>query len=267
MSKETIQRGDVHDKHMKYVILRLDYSGVTDSKALTRLFDDRFPKAFNERLNVVTREVSLTLRKEDLKAISDAVSVPVSVIEKEQIVRYNGLKTVKGDVTLDISQFYICMTIKYDNNYEGLDKYLEYFKGAITVFKNKIDYFCPRRLGIRKCRVQDFYTVDELNTVFEKFVFDEDGFPIGKLGVLPREYRTYLGDETRNDVRVNIVRKAQLVKIKGEDKIWTSLDIDAHSDNPELLQKRDIGNIISDVNQFEFDVYKMCMRECELIRK
>ena len=264
MSKSEIQRHQVHDTHMKYVILRLDYSGVTDRKTLIKLFDNRFPRAFKKRDNVITKEVSLTLRQEDLKTISAAVSVPVSVIEKEPIIRYSGVTNVKGDVTLDISQFYICMTIKYDENYDGLDKYLEYFKGAITVFKS-IDYFCPRRLGIRKCRTQNFMSEDDVNKVFEKFVFDDENLRIGSLGKLPREYRTYLGDETKGGIRVNIIRKAHPITLKGVDMIWTSLDIDAHLDDQEQLLNRDITNLISEVNEFEFEVYKMCMKESELL--
>ena len=52
--------------------------------------------------------------------------MPISVIEKEKIVRYRGLNNVPGDVTLDISQFYICMTIKYNENYDGFNNYVEY---------------------------------------------------------------------------------------------------------------------------------------------
>lgn len=42
MSKDLIRRDQVHDTHMKYVIIRLDYSGVQDGVELIRAFERRF---------------------------------------------------------------------------------------------------------------------------------------------------------------------------------------------------------------------------------
>ena len=53
MSKADIQRNQVHDAHMKLVIIRLDYSGVIDSSELIKIFDKRFPRAFQNRNYVV----------------------------------------------------------------------------------------------------------------------------------------------------------------------------------------------------------------------
>ena len=47
--------------------------------------------------------------------------------------------------------------------------------------------------------------------------------------------------------------------------MFTSLDIDAYVDNQALLAKRNINRIIDEVNEFEFKVYKMCMREDALL--
>lgn len=265
MNKAGIQRNQVHDNHMKFVIVRLDYSGVTDSTELVKLFDKKFPKAFKDREYVITREISLALRKEDLVSISEAVSVPISVIEKEKIVRYRGLINVPGDVTLDISQFYICMTIKYNENYDGFNNYVEYFKGAITLFKEKVDYFSPRRLGIRKCRVENFTQLERLNAVFEPFVFNEPNLSIGKLGESLREYRSYLQNDNLNNIRTNIIRRFMPIAENGERRYNTILDIDVYYRDKDLLIGRDINNLIDEANQFEFEVYKMCMAENYLL--
>ena len=261
MSKADIQRNQVHDNHMKFVIIRLDYSGVTDSAELVKLFDKRFPKAFKDRGYVITREISLALRKEDLVSISEAVSVPISLIEKEKIVRYRGLNNVPGDVTLDISQFYICMTIKYNENYDGFNNYVEYFKGAITLFKEKVDYFSPRRLGIRKCRVEAFSQLELLNTVFEPYVYNDPNLPIGNFGDSMREYRSYLQNDNLNNIRTNIIRRFMPIAENEVRKFNTILDIDVYYQDRKLLLEREMSNLIDEANQFEFEVYKMCMKE------
>ena len=265
MSKADIQRNQVHDAHMKLVIIRLDYSGVIDSSELIKIFDKRFPRAFQNRNYVVAKEISLALRKDDFNSISEAVSVPVSVIEKERIVRYSGLNNTSGDVTFDISQFYICMTIKYNENYDGFNNYVQYFKGAISLFKDSVAYFSPKRLGIRKCRVETFSQKEMLNSVFEPFVFDDSNLPIGNLGDSLREYRAYLQNDNLNNIRVNIIRRIMPVTENGERKLNTILDIDVYYQDGRLLCERDINNLLDEANQFEFEVYKMCMTENVLL--
>lgn len=267
MSKADILRSHVHDTHMKLVIIRLDYSGIIDSSELIKMFDKRFPRAFQCRNYVIAKEISLALRKDDLKSISEAVSVPISVIEKEKLVRYSGLNNVPGDVTFDISQFYICMTIKYNENYNGFNNYVQYFKGAITLFKDKIPYFHPKRLGIRKCRVENFNKKEMLNSVFEPFVFNDSNLPIGNLGDSLREYRAYLQNDNLNNIRVNIIRRLMPITENGEGKLNTILDIDVYYQDGKLLFERDINNLLDEANQFEFEVYKMCMNEDALLRR
>ena len=189
----------------------------------------------------------------------------IILIEKERIVRYSGLNNTSGDVTFDISQFYICMTIKYNENYDGFNNYVQYFKGAISLFKDNVAYFSPKRLGIRKCRVETFSQKEMLNSVFEPFVFDDSNLPIGNLGDSLREYRAYLQNDNLNNIRVNIIRRIMPVTENGERKLNTILDIDVYYQDGRLLCERDINNLLDEANQFEFEVYKMCMTENVLL--
>lgn len=256
MSKADIQRSQVNDTHMKYVILRIDYSGVTNSSKLVDLFDKRFPRAFRYRNLVTQREVSVAFRQEDLQAISKAVSVPLNVVDKEPLYRYSGFRQGQCQATLDISQFYMCMTINCENNYDGLDKYLECFKGAISIFMNAVDYFYPQRLGIRKCRIQDFNTIEAINNVFESFVFNELNLQIGQEQSY-REYRTSILDINQNKLNINVLRKRY--HMTNNEQYRTSLDIDVYYQDDELLNRININQLIHIANDCEFDVYKMCM--------
>lgn len=259
MDKADIQRNQVHDTHMQSVLLRIDYTGVSNIEVLINVFDEKFPSVFQYRQMVATRGVAITLRKEDLNSISKAVSVPVSVIEKEQVCQYVGLAGVNGEVTLCISQYYTYMMIQYKENYDGLNAYLKYFLGAITVFKEKVPYFCPQRFGIRKCRVQNFENAYDIASYFESFVFDEANLPIGQFGKTPREFRTCLCDDSQNNLKVIVYRRLSLTEYERKNIINTTLDIDAYYDNPQILNERPIEEIVNIVNNFEFEVYKKCM--------
>lgn len=260
MSKADIQRNQVHDTHMKSVLLRLDYSGVASLDVLREAFDQKFPKAFMARQMVSSRGVEVTLRKEDLATISKAVSVPVSVIEKERVWQYRGLEGVNGEVTLCISQYYTYMMIQYRDNYDGLDAYLNYFLGAINEFYNEIPYFFPQRFGIRKCRVQNFESIEEIYHYFEPFVFHDENLPIGNIAQTPREFRTCLCDDSRNNLKVIVYRRIIPTEYEKKAVINTTLDVDAYYDESQVFSNNSIEKIVTIVNEFEFEVYKMCMK-------
>ena len=131
--KKGFTRNNIRDKFMNLVIMRLDFAGITDSKELIKIFDSKFPRTFKKRQEVYNRELNVTFRDSDLREISDSLSLPASVIQKEKLIRYSDMSGTGCDVTLDISQYFLCMTIKCKNNYDGLDKYIEVFKGTITL--------------------------------------------------------------------------------------------------------------------------------------
>lgn len=262
MSKVDIKRTQVHDTHMRYVILRLDYAGVTmNSDELVKVFDDRFPKAFKQRNYVTTNEVSLAFREEDFEDISKSASIPVNAIKRERVVRYSGIKDAKCQAFFDISQFYVCMTIVCDGNYDGLNQYVDIFKGAITLFRDKIPYFRPRRLGIRKCRQQEHVSIQDINTIFESFAFYDENLNLGNKNDYPTEFRSSFVDNTHNGIKINITRSLSFAN--NVNRFISNLDIDVYYDNDTYLE-RDINRIIDNANEYEFEVYKSFMLEAYL---
>ena len=251
---------------MKTVIIRLDYSGVVDSTQLHKLFDKQFPKAFKERHEIHNNEFNIQLKQDELRSISKSLSVPVNVIEKETIVRYKGLKNVACEVTLDISQYYLCMTINCNNNYDGLDNYLEYFKGAISVFIDKMSYFQPKRLGIRKIRVEERDSRDAFNLVFEDFVFNSPTYDLLRADNFKTEYFDFFEITNMNNIRFNIHRTMDKLNVKDsagneQTKYRAILDIDAYYRSDDL---QDINALLRQSNNEEFNIYLSCMKESYL---
>lgn len=263
MAKEQFVRNRIHDTYMKRIIIRLDYAGVREGSELVRLFDKRFPKAFKQSQDIYNNEFSISLRHDEIKDISDSIKVPVNVIQKEKIIRYEGMKGVACDVSLDISQYYLCMTILCDGNYDGLDKYIECFKGAITVFNDSIPYFQPKRLGLRKIRVESRPTIADFNNVFEHYVFNIPQYSIASSNNLKSEYFDYIEDSQHNNLRLNIRRiigRREKQNKDGflENEYMASLDIDAYYKDEKLSH---INDLLTQANTIEFEVYKSCMKE------
>lgn len=265
MSKERFERNRLHDTNMKTVIIRLDYAGVIDNQELVKIFDKRFPSAFRSRQEIHNSEFTINLRGDDLKDISDTLSVPVSVIQKERVYRYQGLKDVACEVTLDISQYYLCMTINCQNNYDGLDKYIECFKGAISVFAEKNSYFQPKRLGLRKIRVENKPRIEDFTSIFETFVFNIPGYSLASSLNLKTKYYDYIECPDMNNLRFNINRAINRLEKRSDQGIsylyQSVLDIDAYYKSDTLNR---INELLNQANKEEFKVYKACMKETYL---
>ena len=258
MTKSEIKRGDVADPCLKQIIIRLDYAGVSDVIDLVKLFDKRFPKDFKSKNEVYNRNYAI--RQEDLREISESLSVPVRVIQDERIIRYSEMKGVKAKATLDLSRYYICMTIDIDGEYEGLGSYETTIKGAITLFKDNINYFSPRRLGLRKIRVEKFKTIEESNHTFEPFVYTRPNFELNQPIVNKAVYYDHLTDRDNEHLRYNVRREYDLSEApEGNPMYLFTLDIDTYFNDIKILGKKGTNDLLSLANEQEFNIYKACM--------
>ncbi len=260
-SKAEIDRTKVHDKNMKIVIIRLDYAGVTDLLDLIKSFDQTI-KSFKQREEVYNNQLNLNIREEDIQTISKTLSIPVNIIRKEKIYRYSNAEFGECQTTLDISQYFLCMTIISKNNYDGLTVYSQVFQQTAELFKTQIKFFNPKRLGLRKTRVENFNTIDEIQSTFEPNLFCFNHFN----DIPDKEYHSKIyKDVFRNDqlsIFANINRSILPVKKDDQDKLQTQLDIDTYYDTQHyktIFQKFSFAQLLENANQYEFEIYKSCL--------
>lgn len=264
MAKDRFSRENTHDTNLKTVIIRLDYSGVSDINDLVKLFDKKFPNEFKERHEHHNSEYNIQLSKEDIETISKTLFLPVNVIQRETIMRYHGMKHGNCDVVLDISKYYLCMTLNSENNYDGIDNYISSFKGAITLFKEKIPYFRPRRLGLRKIRVESKTSLVGFKDIFEDELFRHHIYGYESPALLRKESLDCFEVAKFNHLRFNVRGLMNYGKDSdGTYQYTSSLDIDAYYTEASL-DNNDINRLITTANLQEFEVYKNCMKESYL---
>lgn len=257
MDKSIFARERIHDTNMKVVIVRLDFAGVNDINELIRIFE-KSGKVFKGKRVMENREINVSFRETDFKSISESLSIPIEVIKSERFVRYEGLDNCQCDVVLDISQFYLCLTIRCQKNYDGITNYVAPLKGAIKIFGEKVPYFKPKRLGIRKVRVEMKDEVSQLSKCYEPFVFMTPLYCISSPLIHKSEYFDVI-EETDKSLRFNVRRELGLIMDKNNQKKYsTTLDIDAYY-HEAALEKGKINDLITYANQREFEIYKECM--------
>jgi uncharacterized protein (TIGR04255 family) len=253
---------------MKKVIIRLDYGGVLDGSKLAKIFAKTFPSDFREREEVHNDKYSIDLRADELKEISESLSIPVSVIERGITYRYKNLRGSACKVTMSVSQYYLCMTIICEENYDGLNNYIKYFKGAISAFAKEESYFQPKRLGLRKIRVECRKSISDFNDVFENTVFREPDYSISATTKLKSEYFDFIECSDKDNICFNIRRILERLKdnnnVSPQFVYQSTLDIDAYYTFDETNMTSKINSLLEQANDLEFDVYKACMRESYL---
>lgn len=258
--KSKFTRQTVHDKKMRLVKVRLDYRCDCELKTIRSLFDDAFKKSFSNEPEIFEYHDihDINLSNEELVSISRNLDISVDEIKELPFIRYSGFKRGKCHAFIDISQCYMCLTIKCENNYDGLADYVEPIKGAFTIFQNKGFELKPRRFGIRKIRIEDFVRLDDLETVFEPFVYNLPSFGHHNKTNLKSKYVDVFQD-CSNNLRTNVVRVLECVTDCNRNNIFsTTLDIDSYF---HIIgnDKINLRNLLDYANQKEFDTYKGCM--------
>lgn len=258
-NKSIFTRQNVHDKKMRLVIVRLDYICDCQFNKLKSLFDAAFIKTFlNPPVVYENHNIQINLSDKDFVSISRNLNIPIDEIKELEYVRYTGFKKGNCFAILDISQCYMCLTIKCDNNYDGLTDYVEPIKGAFTILQNKGVYLSPKRFGIRKIRVEDFGLLDDINMVFEPFVYNIPSFGCFNKVSLKSEYIDVFLDSA-NGLRTNVRRTLErVVDSNKQQKFSATLDIDAYFHLKENT-KINLRNLLDCANQKEFEIYKECM--------
>lgn len=251
LSKEQISRDSIRDIWMKQVIIRLDYAGVADLNELIKIFDLRINR-FAKRQEMYVNQLGFNIRAEDLKNISDTLSIPIEAIKKEKIWRYSELNVGQCSTTLDISQYFMCMTIDCQHNYDGITEYIKVFKEVMEIFTSDIKYFEPKRIGLRKARVQKLKTLNDVANIFEPYIFCMN--IAENLALTHDKFYRDIAKKVDDSLYININR---IIKsIDDETAFNTTLDLDAYTTN---LDKKELSNIIDVANAYEFEVYKSCM--------
>ena len=265
MKKEEIKRHHLKGNIMKQLIFRIDYQGVQNYQ---ELIDSEFVESvFQER--ITTFQNSINLQISNIEEVSENLSIPVKEIQQQEIQRYSKCVLGKEDVILDISRYFTILTVICNNNYEGIDRYSDFFSNLIHTYYNRSKYIKIKRLGLRKIGGDIFFDPTNINEVFDKehfnFDFSKTGFYSNKISYLN------VLETPKLLPQVNYIRtleKGIYIDDGAEKEAYqVILDIDAYCQNGRLEsakfgERTNVKPFIDHINNdFLFEIYKMSMTE------
>lgn len=262
INRDQIERHNISDHNVQFVIIRLDYTGVIDEDEffLELVNNQEIDRNDYRRQEVYRNEMSIQLSAEDLQTISDSVRIPVNVLERMKMIRL--AKTImhnenKIEIVIDISRCFTCFTLQFNDIYPGLDVVLDSVKLVTDIIISQ-KHISVKRFGLRKNRIELFDDKDAIYRNLEKSVWgSKDNKYLSK--PLFKDSMEVVQDLEDDSLLFNIKRIIQPIVFQENQRqgYRAILDIDAHCDDETALQSiKDYSRYVQKVNDRQFNLYK-----------
>lgn len=263
MSKEQYTRENFKSSLLKQIIIRVDFSTITDVKGFIMKLKSEpwLSRSFNGYRPIKTNNINLQI---DTKTIEDNRFIPIEVKETGTIHRfYDSLIEPIQSTTMDIGSSFICIIIQCSEQYDKIDPYLNIIADTMMVLQQYDNYAHFERFGIRKIDGNDYKNENEAYQTFEKNRFIEDS---GKVleGTLFKQVYTDIFLSEKYNIKVNLTRGLERLN---NGMLRFVLDTDGYVDESNFKEedcdsKDKIISLLKDrINEGLFQIFKVYVTE------
>lgn len=259
---------------LKKVLIRIDYSGVTDINEWIKEFkanadlSSHFCKYRKEVQNQASFNIS------NMEEIAQSRSIPLKAFQSEPLHRFSeasfrgeGEEADREDkVVMEVTGLFMAFTIDCIN-YKNMDVYIDFLCKYIQAFISNDRFIDIQRIGIRKVGGDVFRNLDEFAETFETNIFATPDVKNLNGLLIDREYhdRIIKSDGT---VKVNFSRRCRAIPADDGSVVYQALlDIDGYVDD-SIIQgngykfPNDFENVLKEkINEYLFDLYKLSVTE------
>lgn len=253
MDREDIKRSSFKHNFLKRVIIRLDFQGVLQAemeKILVQVKPYLKGKGFNRYEQNINKEIDLGINSKGIFGSESPVK------EIRNIVIHSFSNDNSGYV-VDLSTKHICIKVNAIK-YIPFDEYAEIFMDISNIYRETIDFFTMKRLGVRKINFCFVNKVKSINKYFNKRYFDYyDLFKEAE--VVASEKKDHFSVDY---CKLNLLCGIEQGKIRDSRKYQVTLDSDIYIDDADRIEK-DIfeDNNISLLNERLFYIYKNALTD------
>ena len=107
---------------MKNVVIRIDYSDITNFEGLIQAIVPLLKSYFTERWKYTTNNVNVTFDEK----VFENERIPVSVLPPNEVYRFSScLIAPVQTVALDVANNFVCLIIDCDNSFVVFTAYME----------------------------------------------------------------------------------------------------------------------------------------------
>ena len=233
-----MERTDFKRNFLKEIILRLDFQGVFQAEMEKILVE---AKAFlkDQRFNKYEESVSSTI-------IGDS-----SVIKNVQSQIVYVFNSDLHDYTVSLSASYIILSVRCAS-YSLFEEYSKIFLALANIYKDKIDFFTVKRLGIRKINKCLIENVADVNKYFNSKYYDSSE-NVDNYSHIFREQREQLVGKLS---RLNLTYTMGVGKIGTKEMLQIIFDSDVYMDQTNAIEETLYSKKhLNDLNDTLFSAY------------
>lgn len=261
MPKSDYDRYSLQENQLKKILIRVDYSGVTQIENWVENIKTSFIKnIFGNYFKRINNNATLDLS--NLTEIAKKQSIPISEIIKEPVHTFTESKFSDREdiITLDITSLYFILSIECVR-YKSIDPYIELISQLIENLLSSDSFIQIKRIGIRKIGGHEFDTLEEVYQVYEKDIVFCNLIENDDINMINREY-TDRFFKTKEQIKINYSRLCRNIKIKDKNKIQVILDMDGYIDDFIITKNNykfpeETKNILADkINNYLFELFK-----------
>lgn len=265
MSKEAYTRKNFRSSLLKQIIIRVDYSSLTDLNGFIMKLKslEWFQNLFAGYRLIKTNNFNLQINS---KAIEDRF-IPLEVNETGNIHRFFDCKIEPMQKSsMDISSTFICLTIGCDDSYSTIDPYINSIVDIVITLQEYDSYVQIERLAIRKIDGKDYTSLEDAYKTFEVMADLEKNF-IDNTVPLKKSYTDSFISKDAN-IKVNFTRGLERFKTQDEALVIRCvLDMDGYIDSSltnlgEVKDRKSIELLLKDkINDELFKLFKASVTE------
>lgn len=265
MPKERYTRQNFRSSLLKQIIIRTDYSSLTDLNGFIMKLKslEWFQHFFVGYRLIKTNNLNLQINP---KTIEDRF-IPLEINETDNIHRFFDCKIEPVQKTsIDITSTFICFTIECSDSYKTIDAYIDTMVNIIATLKEYDSYVQIRRLAIRKIDGKDFSSLEEAYQIFE--VMETLGKDVMN-NIIPLK-KNYTDSFVSEDAKIKVNFTRGLERFKSQNKeqvIRCILDMDGYIDSSlinfeEIKDKGEINSLLKErINEELFKLFRASVTE------
>lgn len=262
MGKEKYTRNNFKSSLLKQIIIRADFSSLTDLNGFIMKLKSikEVQKNFLGYQIMKTNNINLQINP---SRIMEDRFIPLEINETEVIHRFFDCKIEPiQQVHMDIGLTFVCITIECNENYKAINEYINFIALILTILKKYDSYIQFERLAIRKIDGKDFPSLEEAYKTFEVMEDIINKLP-ANITHLKKSY-TDCFILTDSKIKVNFTRGLEQFP---NNIIRCVLDMDGYIDSSlinfnEIVKYNTLKDLFSEkINDSLFQLFKASVTE------
>lgn len=246
MDRSSVQRGALKRNFLKEIIMRLDFQGVLQAE-----------------MEKVLLKAKPFLKEHNFNRYSEDVQNEIITNNNDQNVGGQvGIKDVKAQVVYTFTSESAGYSLKLSNTsiilvvssqgYAPFDDYSNIFCNIATMYRDKIDFFTPKRFGLRKINILLLNMGVDINQYFSSSFFNREE-PIEHFETQRSRRQDNLSDGIKH---INISFQTDKGNASGVPVTQAVLDSDIYLETQKEIEQTIFDIVqLNQINDILFKIY------------